>query len=102
MACAEAGPYLTANPRAPVAVGVDRLVDGPKFGLVEARCDDFATLPELGADGPVWFVPVEGAGTINGEAWQPGECWLLDEAADLAELRGSGRALIAWAMGTTA
>ncbi len=99
MACAEAGPYLTANLRTPVAVGVDRLVDGPKFGLVDARLDDFAALPELGTEGPVWFVPVEGIGTMNGDTWRPGECWLLGDAADLAELRGSGRALIAWATG---
>jgi mannose-6-phosphate isomerase len=97
MACAEAGPYLTPNLRTPIAVGVDRLVDGPKFGLVDAHCDDFAALPALGAYGPVWFIPVEGAGSIDGDLWQPGECWLLDDAADLAALEGNGRALIAWA-----
>ena len=99
MGCADAGPYRTANLRAPVAVGIDRLVDGPKFGLVDARLDDFAALPDFGADGPVWFIPMEGGGSASGASWQPGECWLLDDAADLAELRGRGRALIAWATG---
>ncbi|WP_447761046.1 class I mannose-6-phosphate isomerase [Sphingopyxis panaciterrae] len=97
MACAEAGPYLTPNLRTPIAVGIDRLVDGPRFGLVDAHCEDFAALPDLGAHGRVWFIPVDGAGSIDGEAWQPGECWLLDDDADLAALGGNGRALIAWA-----
>ncbi|WP_432769716.1 MAG: phosphoheptose isomerase [Sphingopyxis sp.] len=97
MACADPGPYLTPNLRTPVAVGIDRLVDGPKFGLVDAHADDFAALPAIGARGPTWFVPIDGDGTIDGQVWQPGECWLLDDAADLAALGGSGRALIAWA-----
>ena len=97
LGCAEAGPYLTANLRTPIAVGIDRLVDGPKFSLIDAHSEDFAALPDLGAVGPVWFIPIEGSGAVGGAAWQPGECWLLGDAADLATLGGSGRALIAWA-----
>lgn len=102
MACAEAGPYLTANLRTPVAVGIDRLVDGPKFGMAEIHSEDFAALPDLGARGPVWFVPIDGEGTLDGRAWRPGECWLLGDAADLAVLAGRGRALVAWAMAAKA
>lgn len=102
MACAEAGPYLTANLRTLVAVGIDRLVDGPKFGMAEIHSEDFAALPDLGARGPVWFVPIDGEGTLDGRAWQPGECWLLSDAADLAALAGRGRALVAWATAATA
>lgn len=97
MRCAETGPYMARNIRLPVAVGIDRLVDGPKFALVDAHCEDFATLPPLGAHGPTWFVPVDGDGTIEGAPWQPGECWLLGDAAELASLAGQGRSLIAWA-----
>ncbi|MGQ2932309.1 MAG: hypothetical protein ACT6Q3_17680, partial [Sphingopyxis sp.] len=97
MACAEAGPYLIANLRTPVAVGIDRLVDGPKFALIDAHSEDFSALPALGAFGPVWFIPVDGGGTVGADPWQPGECWLLDDTADLATLGGAGRALIAWA-----
>lgn len=97
MSCAEPGPYLTPNLRLPIAVGIDRLVDGPKFGLVDAHSEDFAALPDLGAHGPLWFVPFDGTGRIGGQSWRPGECWLLDDVADLAALDGSGRALIAWA-----
>lgn len=97
MICAEAGPYLARNLRLPIAVGIDRLVDGPKFGLIDAHCEDFSTLPNFGAHGPVWFVPIDGGGRIDGQPWQPGECWLLGDAADLTALGGGGRALIAWA-----
>ncbi|WP_411340714.1 class I mannose-6-phosphate isomerase [Sphingopyxis sp. J-6] len=103
MACADPGPYLTPNLRTPIAVGIDRLVDGPKFGLVDAHLDDFAALPDLCASGPVWFIPVDGSGEVEGKPWQPGECWLFDDAANLAMLAGSGRALIAWVIkGATA
>ena len=97
MRCAEPGPYRAANRRTPVADGIDRLVDGPKFALVDARSDDFSALPDLGAHGSVWVIPVEEGGGIGEQQWQPGECWLLDDAADLAALSGRGRALIAWA-----
>lgn len=31
--------------------------------------------------GPSWFIPLTGAGTIDGEPWEAGQCWLLDGAA---------------------
>ena len=97
MTCANAGPYLAANLRTPIAVGIDRLVDGPKFVLIDAHSEDFGALPQLGAHGPIWFIPIDGGGTVGAGPWQPGECWLLDDIADLATLGGAGRALIAWA-----
>lgn len=98
MACAEAGPYLTPNLRTPLAVGIDRLVNGPKFILIDAHSEDFAELPALGARGALWFIPLDGVGAIAGQPWRPGECWLLGDAADLAALTGQGRALLAWAV----
>lgn len=97
MTCAEPGPYRAVNRRLRVADGVDRLVDGPKFALIQADSGDFARLPELGAHGPTWFIPFAGEGKIGEQVWHPGECWLLDDASDLAALGGTGRALIAWA-----
>lgn len=26
----------------------------------------------------LWFIPLAGAGTLNGESWHPGECWLIE------------------------
>ena len=97
MGCAEPGPYLTPNIRLPIAVGIDRLVNGPKFGLVDVHSEDFSALPDVGAHGAVWFIPLDGGGSVGGQSWQAGECWLLSDAADLAALAGGGRALIAWA-----
>lgn len=28
-----------------------------------------------------WFIPLAGAGTLNGESWRPGECWLIEGEA---------------------
>ena len=35
-------------------------------------------------DGPCWFIPLRGQGTIDGRSWREGECWLIEERADLA------------------
>lgn len=41
-----------------------------------------------------WFVPLGGAGTIDGQPWSAGQCWLLDSAAAL-DASQSGKALLA-------
>lgn len=28
-----------------------------------------------------WFIPLAGAGTLDGESWRPGECWLIEREA---------------------
>jgi len=33
--------------------------------------------------GPAWFAPLTGAGTLDGQSWAQGECWLIDDAAAL-------------------
>lgn len=98
MACAHPGPYTAANRRDPVAPGVDRLVAGPRFALIEVRRDDLSALHDVGAAGPVWFIPIAGAGMVGDDKWTPGECWLAGGPADLAALTGTGRALLAWAL----
>lgn len=96
MQCADAGPYLTPNVRTPLSVGIDRLLDGPKFSLIDAHSEDFAAMPASGIEGRTWFVPIDGGGTVAGQRWQGGECWLLDSHDDRASLTGEGRALFAW------
>lgn len=98
MTCAEPGPYLTPNLRTPIAVGVDRLVHGPKFTLIDAQTDNFGELPDLHSNGPIWFIPLQGTGHLDGKNWQAGECWMLRDGGDLASLSGKGRALMAWAL----
>lgn len=31
----------------------------------------------------LWFIPLAGSGTIDGQAWRPGECWLITDGAGL-------------------
>jgi mannose-6-phosphate isomerase len=61
---------LVAPDEAPFALD---LLQGPSAGAV--------ALPE--GDGPMWFTPIEGAGTIDGQSWTPGECWLLDPGSNV-------------------
>jgi mannose-6-phosphate isomerase len=96
MACVNTGPYMTPNVRTPISVGIDRLIDGPKFALIDTHCDDFADMPTLETNGRIWFIPVDGNGTVAGRPWQGGECWLFNSCDDFATLTGNGRALFAW------
>jgi mannose-6-phosphate isomerase len=48
----------------------------------------------IGGAGQSWFIPLTGAGTIDGQHWSSGQCWLLDDATDLFVTEES-RALIA-------
>jgi mannose-6-phosphate isomerase len=49
----------------------------------------------IGADaGLCWFVPLDGAGTIDGAPWSAGQCWLVEGVASLAVDQG-GRCLLA-------
>jgi mannose-6-phosphate isomerase len=43
---------------------------------------------------PSWFVPLRGGGTIRGQAFAPGQCWLLDDGDDI-HTTSDGDALIA-------
>jgi mannose-6-phosphate isomerase len=37
----------------------------------------------VGHGGAGWFVPLTGSGTVDGHEWTAGECWLLDDVAEL-------------------
>jgi mannose-6-phosphate isomerase len=32
----------------------------------------------LPAKDAIWFTPLSGSGSVDGEPWAPGQCWLLD------------------------
>ncbi|CAM5366556.1 Mannose-6-phosphate isomerase OS=Sphingobium scionense OX=1404341 GN=GGQ90_002261 PE=4 SV=1 [Sphingobium scionense] len=34
--------------------------------------------------GPFWFMPLQGSGLIDGQPWVAGECWLIEDRADIA------------------
>jgi mannose-6-phosphate isomerase len=42
-----------------------------------------------------WFIPLKGSGSIDGEPFLEGECWLIDPAAEIMG-REAGTALIAY------
>ena len=73
----------------PAADGADRqvLAEGPKF-VVErfAGGHRVVDLPE-GVTG--WFVPVAGAGVVDGVAWKAGECLTLTGRCEIAAEAGS-------------
>jgi mannose-6-phosphate isomerase len=49
---------------------------------------------QIGNDGQSWFVPLTGYGTIDGQAWEAGQCWLIEKSAEL-RCTASTRTLIA-------
>lgn len=51
-----------------------------------------ANLGKTGTQG--WFIPLDGAGEIDGQPWSRGQCWLLDGEATLGVTQG-GRILLA-------
>jgi mannose-6-phosphate isomerase len=94
VAVSVAAPYA----RAPVSIeGKDEAVllgrDEAPFALQLLTLAGGATL--LGSAGTQsWFVPLGGAGMIDGQPWSAGQCWLLDGAAAL-DVAQSGKALLA-------
>lgn len=51
----------------------------------------------LEEDDQQWFVPLDGTGTVDGKAWQAGECWLV-KPDSVIKAHGNARALL---VGTT-
>jgi mannose-6-phosphate isomerase len=49
---------------------------------------------QIGGAGQSWFVPLTGRGTIDGQSWEAGQCWLIENGAALS-VSGTSRALIA-------
>jgi mannose-6-phosphate isomerase len=89
----------------PYARAVPNLVDVNEACLLDRREAPFALslcsfgkgeTARVGSEGQSWFVPLAGAGALDGQAWTQGECWLLDGRADL-DCAEPVRALIATA-----
>lgn len=59
---------------------------------------DWLPAPFAGANGrrigEIWFVPLKGSGSFDGQAFQAGECWLADRAAAVRRV-AEGAALVA-------
>lgn len=48
-----------------------------------------------------WFIPLAGSGTLDGERWRPGECWLIEGKASV-EVAEQMSALIAQPLSSSA
>ena len=59
------------------------LVDeaGAPFTLENLVCGAGETI-SLG-HGPCWFIPLRGHGRIEDQSWKAGECWLIEDQADI-------------------
>jgi len=85
-------PYVKQSPPRPLNGATMMLHEKDQpFSLQMMRSDEGAvTLPS----GQCWFIPVEGAGTLNGERWSSGQCWYSDEGG-YADFTTAGYAFIA-------
>lgn len=62
----------------------DRVVDGSyapfTMDMVSWNAGEQPVLP---AQKPIWFVPITGAGMIDGQPWNANECWLIESDVTL-------------------
>lgn len=94
LACARLEPYDLSVPHIMATETCDLLnADQYPFGLrhIAFAADERIV---MGGRGPIWFVPLEGAGNLSGSPWKSGECWIVD-AGEQLHATSAGRALIA-------
>lgn len=84
----DARPFVPNFTPRDLAPGRSILAEGPKFVLERWRPDDARTIM-LPQGVPGWFVPVTGAGTIDGAGWKAGETWLVEDSVQLTAEAGS-------------
>ncbi|MDX3910970.1 MAG: class I mannose-6-phosphate isomerase [Sphingobium sp.] len=62
----------------------DRVVDGSYAPFTMDMVSWSAgAQPSLPSNKPCWFVPITGAGQINGQDWSANECWLIEDDVEL-------------------
>lgn len=62
----------------------ERLVTGPDTPFILDMVQGKAGSSQRIEGEMLWFVPLAGSGTIDGEPWRQGECWLIEGTAALA------------------
>ncbi len=83
-------PFIWHDQTRTISTGRKILTEGGKFvieGWSEAR--DYSAVAG-------WFIPVAGAGTIDGVPWRAGECWMVDEAGASISLDVDANALFTY------
>ena len=75
-------PYVAPHIPHELVPGRIILADGPAFVLERWELSGAGTLASEGR--PLWLVPLAGGGTIDGEPFEAGGVWLVEEGAQLA------------------
>lgn len=82
VAVSKAKPFPDGDRTLPLGTH-DRVVDGSyapfTMDMVSWKAGERPALP---AQKPCWFMPITGAGTIDGQDWSAKECWLIDGGVD--------------------
>jgi len=86
IAVSEAMPFAVAPLPPEIAPGRRMLAQSGKFVMERwTRAGEHRVV----LDAPGWLVPVSGGGSIDGEAFEAGECWLVEQAADIRLAAGA-------------
>lgn len=86
VAVSDAVPFVAQDAPGKVADGRIILAEGPKFVLERWSA---GTLDVDLADATGWLVPLAGSGTVDGVAWQAGQCLTVTGQATIAAADGS-------------
>ncbi len=81
VAVSVAEPFHAAPVAGDIGDGRELLANSGKITL--ERWDDRARSLTLEAGKPAWLIPVSRGGTIDGERYQAGECWLVNDQATI-------------------
>src|SRR3546814_17919421 len=76
MVASKAEPYAPPAHSAPPGIDA-RLMPGEPFGLELKSVAEGGTF-SISGQSPHWFIPLNGAGRIDGQAWQGSQCWLIE------------------------
>ena len=88
VAVADPRPYVAAAEPYVLSDGREILADGPAFVLERWRGAASGVL-QAGEGRPVWLVPIQGSGTVDGETLEAGTAWLAEGEVDLRIASGS-------------
>lgn len=86
-------PYVAPFRPHTLSAGRDICADGPAFVLEHWRRGGSGMITGNGR--PIWLVPIHGHGRIDGNAFEPGGVWLVDDSAELA-LDAQSEVLVAY------
>src|SRR3546814_4390075 len=77
MVASKAEPYALPAHSAPLGIDA-RLMPGEPFGLELKSVAEGGTF-SISGQSPHWFIPLNGAGRIDGQDWQGSQCWRSEE-----------------------